>query len=549
MSGGVAAQGDAVPFEDLFPNGTPDNFVSMTVEFDKDTVDDGGADTTSDFPDDHNEEDEPFGALFLDSPKDSAMADLSEQSDWVLTACNPRSLERQTVFAFCSKTMSGSSCAQVFKGAAEHTIVKMPKGCGKGPLARVHSLAVHDGLQALTPADLAKKPASEPVYKLVFDYDFAAIPADNGPVYMRADVADIPGYWDAIVDSPTEAGEKRRRRRRAIQERGFWSKLKDWAAKITTVSERKNDRRKFEFKNTITLFNQSTDCGAFKGNLFASVTARAAFNTEYGFYFEGTLVPPNINQAFVFFNGDAVAGGDFTIKGVATVNYDSKRVPLGTFAFPGLSVPGVVAVGPALVLEGYISGGITVNGSLTASLDYAFPPVNFAVGPGSNVVSSAVQPVSPPTSQVTTSLTAGVAISANAAVHLVPSVQLGISLVGGKLLDAQAYVEADLFAGIGLNSTVSTTQPFTVCVNPFFGVDLDAGVKGQVAFWKGQVGPFPFYKNQFSIASRCFAPGSAIAPPSNSHTHRGLEEAYGGASGGIGKRELIPGSISCPKKA
>lgn len=88
-----------------------------------------------------------------------------------------------------------SGCKHVFAGKAEHTIVKMPAGCGKGPLARVHSLEVHpDQDGALSREDLKRKPAAEPVYRLTFDYDFAAIPEDNGPVFMRGDVSDIPGY-------------------------------------------------------------------------------------------------------------------------------------------------------------------------------------------------------------------------------------------------------------------------------------------------------------------------------------------------------------------
>lgn len=261
---------------------------------------------------------------------------------------------------------------------------------------------------------------------------------------------------------------------------------------------------------------------------------------------EGTLVPPKVNQGYVFFNGDVLAGADFTIRGVATVQYDSERVTFATFGFPGLNIPGIITVGPSLVLEGFISGGVTVDGSVTASIDYAFPPVNFAIGPGSNVVSAAVQPAAPPKSQIATSLSAGVAISADARVHLVPSVQLGITLVGGSLLDASAFIEADLFAGIGLNSSVSTSQPFTICVNPFFGVELNAGVEGKVAFWDGEVGPFTFYENQFSIASRCFVPGSAAAV---SIPARRSLESYNGAGDGLSKGLSIPGTITCPKKA
>lgn len=98
LLGAVAtAQDDTVPFADLFPDGTPDDFISMNVTFDQDTADAGGADTSSDFPDDDQEEDEPFGVLFLDSPNAAAMADLSEHSGWVLAACDPASLGRQAV--------------------------------------------------------------------------------------------------------------------------------------------------------------------------------------------------------------------------------------------------------------------------------------------------------------------------------------------------------------------------------------------------------------------------------------------------------------------
>ncbi|EJD48767.1 hypothetical protein AURDEDRAFT_122709 [Auricularia subglabra TFB-10046 SS5] len=545
--GRVLAQDPTMPFDDLFPTGTPEGSVSMTVEFDPD-VDDGPADTESEFPDDDNENEEPFGALFLSSPNENALSDLSEASDWVLAQCDAKALHRQTVFAFCAKSMNGSSCAHVFKGHAEHTIVKMPKGCGKGPLARVHALGVHTGdLPAPTFPELARKLATEALYTLVFDYDFTLIPADNGPVYMRADVTDIPGYWDAVVNSPTDPGDKRRRALRSrraelIRERGFFDSVSRFVDKINTVTKDGSARRRFEYKDTITLFNASKSCGAF--------------NTQYGFFYEGTLVPPSVNKAFVYFNGDATAGATFTLAGTATVEYDSARVSFGTYGFPGLSVPGIIAVGPSLALEGYISGGVTVEGNVTADIEYVFPPVNFAVGPGSNIVSNQVNPVADPVNRVTSSLSAGVNVSANAALHVVPSVQLGISLVGGRLIDAQAYIEADLFAGIGLNTSVSNNSPTTFCVNPFFGVSLDAGVKGKVAFWKGQVGPFDFAKNQFSVASHCFTPGHNTVVPAfpvhgGSSSYPTLD-AYNGAAQGernLEKRAIsLPGFINCPKQ-
>lgn len=80
--------------------------------------------------------------------------------------------------------------------------------------------------------------------------------------------------------------------------------------------------------------------------------------------------------------------------------------------------------------------------------------MNFAVGPGSNMQSTAVKPVSLPENSFMPVLTAGVAVSADAALHIVPSVQLGVSLLGGKLIDAQAYIEAgESLAPLGSSCT------------------------------------------------------------------------------------------------
>lgn len=89
------------------------------------------------------------------------------------------------VLAYCSLPLDheDSGCGHVFIGRAEHTIVRMPKSCGVGPYARVVSLDVHDDQNSLPDHHhAAKLPAGEKVYSLSFDYNFVAIPDENGPV-------------------------------------------------------------------------------------------------------------------------------------------------------------------------------------------------------------------------------------------------------------------------------------------------------------------------------------------------------------------------------
>lgn len=94
-------------------------------------------------------------------------------------------------------------------------------------------------------------------------------------------------------------------------------------------------------------------------------------NARYGFYLQGTIVPPDVTAAYVHFcehfvylglcrglihriiASDASASVTFTLQGEASVQYNSDVVTFATFGFPGLYYPGLLTVGPSLVLEGY----------------------------------------------------------------------------------------------------------------------------------------------------------------------------------------------------
>lgn len=136
---------------------------------------------------------------------------------------------------------SKSGCAHVFIGGAEHTIVKMPSTCGRGPYARVASLTIAADQTALSSYHRKAKPTNEQAYILSFDYSECSSPSlvstftvklqtlqsslnqtdlfTCEPVIMFfahrvpwvlnfvVDVTDLPGYWDEIVDSPPERRE------------------------------------------------------------------------------------------------------------------------------------------------------------------------------------------------------------------------------------------------------------------------------------------------------------------------------------------------------
>ncbi|KAF9480725.1 hypothetical protein BDN70DRAFT_992516 [Pholiota conissans] len=514
-----------VPFEDIFPSNVPEGSETFTVDIDTDL---GTPPSSSAWENDSRvpenlekgpaEENTPFGEVFIDSPNPQSVSSLAIESHWVIVGCDPTSDQAQQVLAYCSKPMneSGTGCGHVFIGQAQHTIVKMPSGCGKGPYARVVGLDVHSDQNALPAMHNSLKPASESVHLLSFDYNFLAIPESNGPVYMRVDVSDLPDYWDSVVDSPPE-------RRRWLQERGLWKEktlarrwwgsFVDWLSKLNTVKSESTTTRQFLWSDTYPIFSQSESCPgppAFESSMDIEVSGSAQFSARYGFYLQGQIVPPSVQAAYLFFSSNADARADFTVKGTASVTYDSSMVQLASFGFPGLYYPGILTIGPSLVLEGYITGELSISGEFTASLSYEFPSVDFALGKSntSDQIPGGLNPtsVSPPLNKPIPEINWQVDLHGDLSVHIVPQVQMGISILGGALVDAQAFIRADLGGGISISGSVSNIQKPDICINPYFSVEFDAGITGSLTFW--ETGPlvFPLFSDKYNYPPNGYCP-------------------------------------------
>ncbi|KAK7039901.1 hypothetical protein R3P38DRAFT_2902374 [Favolaschia claudopus] len=500
---------EPVPFHDIFPDDVPEENVSFQEEFDPDLgtkEGSNGAGTSSSMPDDEIENDTAFGEVFIDSPNANAVSSLELHTDWVITSCHPTSDQPQSVPMYCSKDLADSECSHVMIGGAAHTIVKMPSNCGRGPFARVASLTVHPDQNILSKYHQSQKPASEPVYLLNFDYNFAAIPAANGPIYMRADVTDMPDYWDTVVDSPPE-------RKRWLKERGldpdrldrrWWGSFKNWLNKMNTVEKDTSVSRNFHWSDTWTIFHKEVSCPGppqFQASIDVSLSGQASLNSRYGFYLQATVVPPAVQAAYLYFSADAHAHGQFTMKGEASVQYDSSSIQFASFGFPGLYYPGLLTVGPSLVLSGYVIGQLSVSGQFITSVGYTFPTVSFSFG---KTDPDDVSPsVSPGDFQSGVDLRAGynVELQGDLSLHVVPGIQMGISVLGGAVIDAQAFVDVDLYGGVRINGSVSQSSAPEFCV----AACEDAGLTGEVLYWKTGPLAINFYKHEAEIYGKCFA--------------------------------------------
>ncbi|KAJ6477836.1 hypothetical protein C8R47DRAFT_1020145 [Mycena vitilis] len=510
-----------VPFSDIFPSTIKDTGNDLfNVDFDPDEGDSFSEEgTTSTFKEDDNENNSAFGEVFIDSPNPSSVSSLDLAAGWVLSGCDAKSDQAQTVVAHCAA--NSDACQHVFIGGAANTIVKLPLSCGLGPYARVVSLDPHANQSVLA---RYRRTASGTVYSLSFDYEFAAIPAENGPVYMRADVTDMPGYWDSVVDSPPERREwlKSRGLWKEPPKKRWWGAFKTWLSKINQIESDNSQSRTFFWSDTWTIFHQDLHCDGppeFDASLDISVNGQTHLTTRYGFYLQGQVVPPQVTAAYVYFDAGGKAAATFTMTGTASVTWNSDTIQFASFGFPGLYYPGLLTIGPSLVLNGYITGELSLTGTLTTGLTYQFPDIHYALGKGDDDLGNKVTP-SDPNQAYKYSFGYNVDLSGSLNIHIVPTAQLGISVLGGALIDANAYVAADLYAGVEITGSVSQAQAGEVCVNPHYGLILTGGVTGNLLYWESSPLTIEFYNKDYTYMSKCF---NSVDEPSAS-SKRGLGE-------------------------
>ena len=81
-----------VPFDDIFPSDVVEGAETFDVEFDLGVPSSGSSSTPI-----YNENSEAFGEVFIDSPNTQSVSSMAPVSDWVVTSCDPKSDQPQTV--------------------------------------------------------------------------------------------------------------------------------------------------------------------------------------------------------------------------------------------------------------------------------------------------------------------------------------------------------------------------------------------------------------------------------------------------------------------
>lgn len=376
-------------------------------------VDNFGNNQHESTPSDVNGND-PYGFIMLDGPpgslsnsfsSDFTVARRSEHIPLVkksLITSNKTLIDtnfdhsEETTYVYCNHPRDSPKCMKIFYKGAEDTIIRLPEHVGEGPFARIVSMQMAEDDYKLPNHHVRARSIernTNPVYKVVFDYNFHLIKRTD-TVNMRVDYTNLLTYWADVTDTATrkrdapsehleyhewrskvrsakEEHAKLRRRQfinstqtlpgeEGSKESGLTKKwfgvFLDWLKKMTTVQSSNVGFLNMAFKKSILLYRAFVGCARTNAQLSIYLDTEVAMDSTYAYYFSGTIVPPAITGTYAYFGLEPSVYLGLTVAGSARMQYTSQRVKLiDTLSYPGLAIKGIAAVGPTLDLYGQVN--------------------------------------------------------------------------------------------------------------------------------------------------------------------------------------------------
>ncbi|KAJ7437978.1 hypothetical protein B0H11DRAFT_1753194 [Mycena galericulata] len=511
-----------------------------------------------------------------------AISDITTAAGWQILGCNSSALSQDLRLVCMNDPSDASSqCAHLYQGAgAVNKIVRLPENCGASAFARISNAWVpsDQSIPASVKARVVRRSGTPPVVKaLSIDTNFDAVDySKTGPVNIAIQGANVPGAPNTIQipgsrrlknvatkaatdvkNVATKAGSDVKAAATAVagDATAAASKVKGAAESAATATNNKVDLNHaftlppITFDKSANLINQAVQCGPVSASLNVDVDANANAQVTVTVAATGTLVPPKFTSFGVVAGMTATAAGTMTMTADVTGQVDSGSIQLVNIGIPGFDLPGLLTLGPSFQVNAQLTGDVDVTMDMTLGVNLnlnnaqlSFPP-DASNAPDSNAFSLGDTPI---TLNAAPDVTATGTITA----HLIPSLNLGVSALGGKAqatvflaLDTNAAVQLSLDgsasatkvidpnAGAAGNGTViddgsagnststddgsdtaaTVTDSLGGCVNVNGGINVNAGVDGDFFDLFDKTASVSLFSKDFQIFQKCFGDQAAGA--------------------------------------
>jgi hypothetical protein len=283
-----------------------------------------------------------FGGMYnigVESPNDSGVASflIAGGSDMGLTSIKKRdnpglhflscakdvlqrpNEEHQVARVICLDD-EVTNCLRVRNGGVEGTVVQIPDECSGSSFARAVSL--EPSKDQTVPAHLKRDASNSTVYDFTFDYNIPLMRRDASEFSIRMDYSNVPGYWNAIVDSPGAQAKKRDLHQlveRFYGDDSAWEEaFNSLELKTSTADNIKIDLKRLIYDNSETCPADDEESSDTDEGISVGVVGESKAAVYYGFSMIATWNPSDeiqVRQAAGFIRPEGETEAIFKLGG------------------------------------------------------------------------------------------------------------------------------------------------------------------------------------------------------------------------------------------
>ncbi|KAJ7929627.1 hypothetical protein B0H13DRAFT_1964126 [Mycena leptocephala] len=469
------------------------------------------------------------GECFYDLPESSGVSgtmrvwgsatkisDITTAAGWTILNCDPSALQ-QDIRLVC--TGDSATCGHLFQDGAVNTLVRLPQNCGANAFARVGRSWVPEdqSVPANVARQLSRRQDAPVVQALALDTDFAAAGGDPAdPVNIAIAGTNVPGQTGNLTVTPPAPAPQRRSR---LQRRGLFSFIENAFKKFNSFdkSVTKSLPRPLDLDKQLPVFSQSITCPDLSASVSVNVDAKAHAVVSLGMSAVGTIIPPKMSAFGVFAGLDADLTGTLTFAGTASGSIDSGLIPVFETGIPGLDFPGLLTIGPTFKIGVQGTASLDIQAQATLTLDYKVEGMK-AFFPAADSVSSGGG-FTPGDSPLSLSVAPSVSSKAVLAGHVIPSLDLGVSALGGVAqatisvqldgsVTATMSLEAAATAGVSTTDPASASGSVNGCVDIGAGIDVNVGASADFFGLFDPSTKVNVFTKKFDLFKKCLGTGA-----------------------------------------
>ncbi|TFY62936.1 hypothetical protein EVG20_g6519 [Dentipellis fragilis] len=445
----------------------------------------------------------------------TSISDITEAAGWKILDCDPNGMN-QTIRMVCMNADSQSAgCDHVMQNGAEHTLVRMPKSCGKMPFARVARMWVptDQSIPAATKRMLWRRDGTTPtVHAMTIDTDFgAANDSSHGNVSFAVQGLTAPGGQFPSA-APTAQG--RRYISRPVMDmkhrRGLFGSIGN-ALQGKFNETKKTDSKPVDVSINKTLLSLDVDCPDVNGHLQVDLDAKAHADITVGATAVGTVIPPKLDDFGLLLGLDGNIDGSLTFQASAQGHFDSGPIPIFTVGIPGFDFPGIFTLGPTFNVNGEITGDVNLQIDLTVGLAYSISNAQLEFPPGQ---SSSSGTFGPSDNNLDLSVSPDLSGSASVSAHLIPQLNIGLDVL--SIASANIFLDLDASATLSVNGSLKGNEAVggiltgatsaDGCADVSTGLNVHAGADASLFGFFNPSTQVSLFSKNFDLFDGCFAP-------------------------------------------